>query len=57
MTNEESICYWVYSAMVDAVEALSLGRECRELEERYESNFTIQILQTVDYLDGACVFK
>jgi hypothetical protein len=34
MTNEESICYRAFSAMVDNVEALSLVRECRELEER-----------------------
>ena len=30
-------------------------RECRELEERYESDFTIQILEAAEYLDGACV--
>ena len=38
--NEENICYQVYSAMVDDVETLSHVRECRELEERYESDFT-----------------
>ena len=40
MTNEESVCHHAFSAMIDDVEALSLVRECRELEERYKSNFT-----------------
>ena len=35
MTNEESICHRAFSATVDDVEAISLVRECRELEERY----------------------
>ena len=33
MTNEESICYRAFSAMVDNVEVLSLVKECRDLEE------------------------
>ena len=57
MTNEESICYRAFSAMVDDVEALSLVRECRELEERYSSNFTTQILEAAEHLDGACVLR
>ena len=44
MTNEESICYCTFSAMVEDVEALSTVWECGELEERYESHFTSQIL-------------
>ena len=44
MTNEESICYRAFSAMVDDVEALSFVKECRDLEERYGSDFTSQIL-------------
>ena len=30
--------------MVDDVEALSLVQECRELEDRYKSDFTSQVL-------------
>lgn len=44
--------------MVDDVEALSLVRECRELEERYKSDFTTQILKAAELdtqsLDDAC---
>ena len=40
--NEESISYRAYSSMIDNVEALSIVCECRELEERYGSDFTIQ---------------
>ena len=43
-TNEESICHRAFSAMVDDVESLSLVRECRELKERYKSNFISAIL-------------
>ena len=57
MINEESICYRAFSAMVDDVEALSLVRECRELEERYSSNFTTQILEVAEHLDSACVLR
>ena len=46
MTNEKSVYHRTFSAMVDDVEALSLVRECRELEERYKSNFTSEILST-----------
>ena len=53
--NEESICYRTYAAVVDEVEALSLVRECRELEERYGSDFTAQILESADHLDGTCI--
>ena len=37
--------------------ALSLVRECRELEERYSSNFTTQILEAAlaEHLDGAAM--
>ena len=34
--------------MVDDVESLSLVRECRELEERYKSNYTSAILAAGD---------
>ena len=66
-TNEESICYRTYAAMIDDIEALSLVidnwdyavliiyglvRECRELEERYGSDFTTQILESADHPDG-----
>ena len=43
--------------MVDDVEALSLVREYRELEERYSSNFTTQIFEATEHLDGACVLR
>ena len=55
MTNEASICYRAYSAMADDVEALSLVRECRELEQRYSSNFTTQILLAAETHDGSCI--
>jgi hypothetical protein len=38
--------------MVDDVEVLSLVRECRELEERYKSNFTSDILSANELADG-----
>ena len=41
MTNVESICCRTFSAMADDREALSLVRECRELEERYSSKILI----------------
>ena len=53
MTNVESICYRTFSAMADDIEALSLVRECRELEERYSSNFTTEILITSEPEDKA----
>ena len=37
--------------MVDDVEALSLVQECRGLEERDKSNFTLQILNAKEYAD------
>ena len=43
--------------MVDDVETLSLIRECSELEERYGSDFTTQILKSADHLDGTCVLR
>ena len=43
--------------MVDDVEALSLVHECRELEERYGSDFTAQILESADHLDGTCILR
>lgn len=51
MTNEDSISYRVFSAMVDNVEALSLVRECRELEERYKSDFASEILSANEPAD------
>ena len=53
MSNQESICHRAFSAMVDNVESLCLVRECRELEQRYMSNFTSAILhaQEEDRLD------
>ena len=51
MSNKESICYRTFSAMVDNVETLSLVRECRELEERYKSDFTSQILKVEEFAD------
>ena len=43
-TSKESICHRVFSATVDDIESVSLVRECRELEQRYKSNFTSTIL-------------
>ena len=57
MTNEESICHRAFSAMVDDVEALCLVRECRELEERYNSNFTSQILNAKEPADGLAIIR
>ena len=57
MTNEESICYRAFSAMVDDVEALSLVKECRDLEERYGSDFTSQILNATDFTASSYVLK
>ena len=31
--------------------------ECRELEEKYGSDFKTQILKAAEYLDGACVLR
>ena len=44
MTNQENICHHAFSAMADNIESLSLVRECRELELRYNSTFTSAIL-------------
>ena len=55
MTNEAST--QAYSAMADDVEALSLVRECRELEQRYNSNFTTQILLAAETHDGSCILR
>ena len=57
MTNEESICYCAFSALVDNVEALSLVRECRELEGKYRSDFTSQILSASNPTISLCVLK
>ena len=57
MTNEESICHRAFSAMVDDMEALSLVRECRELEERYKSNFTSDILSANELADGLNIIR
>ena len=57
MTNEESVCHRAVSAMVDDVEALGLVRECRELEERYKSNFTSEILSANDPADGLNIIR
>ena len=57
MTNEESLSYRAFSAMVDNVEALSLVRECRGLEERYGSDFTSQILNAIDFSSSSCAIK
>ena len=57
MTNEESICHRAFSAMVDDVETLSLVRECRELEERYKSNFTSAILSAKESEDGLDIIR
>ena len=43
--------------MVDDVEALSLVRECRELEERYRSDFTSQILNAEEFTDSAGIVR
>ena len=42
--------------MVDDVESLSLVRECRELEERYKTNFTSAILSATDQ-DGLDIIR
>ena len=52
MTNEGGICYRAFSAMADDVEALCLVRECRELEERYKSDFIFAILSAQESGDG-----
>ena len=57
MVNEESICHRTFAAMVDDVEALSLVKECRELEERYKSSFTSQILKIKEPADGLDVIR
>ena len=57
MTNEESICYRAFSAMADDVEALCLVRECRELEERYKSDFTSAILSAQESRDGLEIIR
>ena len=57
MTNEESICHRAFSAMVDDVETLSLVRECRELEERYKSNYTSVILSAKEPEDGLDIIR
>ena len=57
MTNEDSICHRAFSAMVDDVEILSLVRECRELEERYKSNFTSAILIAKEPEDGLDIIR
>ena len=56
-TNEESICYRTFSAMVDNIEGLCLVRECREMEQRYKSNFTTQILDAIEHHEGKCILK
>ena len=56
MTNEQSICHRAFSAMVDDVESLSLVRECRDLEERYKTNFTSAILSAIDQ-DGLDIIR
>ena len=43
--------------MVDDVETLSLVRECRELEERYKSNFTSDILSANELADGLNIIR
>ena len=57
LTNEESICYRAFSAIVDDVEALSIVREWRELKERYISNFTSEILSAPDPTTGLCPLR
>ena len=57
MTNEESICHHAFSALVDNAEALGLVRECRELEERYKSNFTSEILSANEPADGLNIIR
>ena len=43
--------------MVDDVETLSLVRECRELEERYKSNFTSDILSANELAEGLNIIR
>ena len=57
MTNEESICYRAFSALVDNVKAFSLVRDCRELEGKYRSDFTSQILSASNPTISLCVLK
>ena len=56
-TNEESICYQAFSAMVDNVEVLSLVKECRDLEGRYRSDFTSQILNATNFTASSYALK
>ena len=50
-TKQERICHRAFSATVDDVESLSLVRECRELEQRYKSNFTSTIYVLMGKMD------
>ena len=43
--------------MVDRVDALSLARECRDLEERYKSTFTWQILSAEEPANGLDIIR
>ena len=55
--DKGSICYLTFSAMADDVEALCLVRECRELEERYKSDFTSAILSAQESGDGLEIIR
>ena len=57
MVNEESTCFRTFSAKVDDVEALSLVQECRELMDRYKSNFTSWILNAEEPVHGLQIIK
>ena len=57
MTNEANICQHTFTAMVDNIEALSLVREGRELEERHKLSFTSQILNVNDSADSLIVVR
>ena len=57
MVNEESICHRTFAAMVDDVKAPSLVKECRELDERYKSSFTSEILKLQILQTASLSFK
>ena len=44
-------------SMVDNVEVLRLVKECRDLEERYRSDFTSQILNATDFIASSYALK
>ena len=44
--KEDEVAFHAFSSLVDDVESICLVKECRELEERYKVNYTLEILTT-----------